>query len=397
MNNGDNAAEAEALSSLYRRWWLFAVVCLILLASGFLLIWTTWSPEYAARWLFLPFLTASYLLFVLRRNLSANHRQGERELLPTLGWGNQLTLLRGLLVAGMTGFLLLPRPLGWLGWLPGLLYVLSDACDFFDGYVARVTNHATRLGEILDMRFDGFGVLAAALLAVHYLQVPLWYLAVAFAYPLFLAGVWLRRKLSLQVYPIPPSGARRLFAGLQMGFLAVVLLPIFSPPGTHIAATLFALPLLINFLTDWLHVTGFLGTDRLPQDLQSWVSGWLPLVLRFSVLALNLAAAIGWLAQPGQFSPSFLLLNGINLILVGMLVLGVMPRIAAIFALSMLGFFQIFEPLSAAQVALAIIYTAILYLGAGRYSLWTPEEHLFHRRVGDKVAQTPSNALEQGI
>ena len=33
-----------------------------------------------------------------------------------------------------------------------------------------------------------------------------------------------------------------------MGLLAVMLWPIFSPPGTHIAATLFALPFLAGFL-----------------------------------------------------------------------------------------------------------------------------------------------------
>ena len=166
------------------------------------------------------------------RNLDAQPPPGGKRLLPSLGWGNRLTLLRGVLVGGMLGFLFLPRPAGLAGLDPGhSVHACQTSADFFDGYVARVTDHATRLGEILDMSFDGLGVLVASVLAVQYGQAPAWYLLVGAARYLFLAGEWLRRRLGRPIYPIPPSLNRRVFAGLQMGFLAAVLLPLISAAG----------------------------------------------------------------------------------------------------------------------------------------------------------------------
>jgi CDP-diacylglycerol--glycerol-3-phosphate 3-phosphatidyltransferase len=327
------------------------------------------------------------LLSVLWRNLDANHRQGELALLPTLGWGNFLTLGRGVLTAMLLGFLGLPQPQGWLAWLPGILYVLSDAADFFDGYVARRTNHATRLGEILDMSFDGLGVLAAALLSVQYGQAPLWYLAVALARPLFLAGLWLRRRLHLPIYEPPPSLSRRIFAGLQMGFLAVILLPIFSPPGAHIAAALFGLPLLAGFLRDWLYVSGLLKPRQAAPAVQSNASHWLPALLRAAILMLNLPVLVAWLNGFPDQTLAFSLLGGLNAILVLALFLGVMPRIAAIGALCVLGFYQMLAPLAPFQIFLAFLYAAILFSGGGAFALWTPEERLFQRRAGERELQ----------
>ena len=164
----------------------------------------------------------------------------------------------------MAGFLFLPKPESWFLWLPGILYLCSDIADFFDGYAARRTNHVTRLGEILDMSFDGLGVTIASLLAVKYGLVPIWYLAIGFARPLFLIGNWGLRKLAQPVHELPPSTSRRIFAGLQMGFLAVVLLPVFSPPLTFVAAYLFGLPMLAGFLRDWFAVSGWWNFHRFP-------------------------------------------------------------------------------------------------------------------------------------
>ena len=371
------------IDSLRRSWWAFFVISLASLAAAYLLLRLAWQPELAARWLVLPALTLAYLLSVLWRNLEANHRQGESALLPTLGWGNLLTLGRGLLTAMLLGFLGLPQPQSWLAWLPGILYVLSDAADFFDGFVARRTNHTTRLGEIMDMSFDGLGVLAAALLSVQYGQVPLWYLVIALARPLFLAGLWLRKRWQLPIYELPPSLSRRIFAGLQMGFLAAVLLPIFSPPGTHIAAALFGLPLLAGFLRDWLYVSGALKPRQAGSATQSSAARWLPTLLRMAVLALNLPFLTAWMNGFPDQPLTLALLGGLNAILVLALFLGVMPRIAAIGALCALGFYQMLAPLAPLQITLALIYAAILFVGGGAFSLWTPEETLFQRRAGE--------------
>lgn len=401
MVHGEIAQQRKALPSLKRQWGNFAAGSFLLLIAGFGIIWIFWQPGYAIRWSLLPLLIIIYILQFLWRNLPENHRLNEPELLAHLGWGNTLTLMRGVFVAGMTGFLLLPRPDNWLIWIPGILYVLSCACDFFDGFVARITNHSTRLGELLDTNLDGLGVWVASLLAVHYGQVPIWYLGVAFAYPLFLAGSWLRRYYQLPIYPLPRSVLRRVFAGLQMGFLAVILLPIFKPPGTWIAAALFALPLLTNFLFDWMRVSGLVRSGWIQTANLQIASGWLAAFLRGSILALNLALGASWLVENGFPTGAFMWLNLANALLIGMIALGILPRISAIFALSMLGFYQMYAPLSTLQIVLAGAYTVILYLGGGRYSLWTPEEILFQRHVGgqNQSAEQPSGrsqALETG-
>lgn len=395
----------SSITSLRRQWLLFFVVCLSFLVGGYIWLRIAWQPAYAAWWLALPSLNIAYLLVVLWRNLDRNVRQGEDFLLPRLGWGNILTLGRGLLVAGMLGFLFLPRPPGWLIWLPGILYVLSDAADFFDGYVARRTNHATRLGEILDMSLDGVGVLAACLLAVQYGQVPAWYILVGLARYLFLAGMWLRKKLGKSIYEMPPSLSRRIFAGLQMGFLAAILLPLFSPPGTFIAAALFGLPLLAGFGRDWLYVSGVLKpTPTTSTAANTWPAGffsrWLPVGLRVVILALM----AGWLwtnGMPGivvgvplaEQPVANVLIGFFNLLVAALLVLGIAPRVAAMVGLVALGFGQILAPLTPIQVALAVIYTIILYIGSGALSLWQPEEYLFYHRAGEKrPVQTSSTA-----
>ena len=179
-----------------------------------------------------------------------------------------------------------------------------------------------------------------------------------------------------------------------MGFLAVVLLPLFSPPGTHIAAALFALPLLAGFLRDWLTVSGALQPGRLPEALRHALTRWTPLTLRLAVLALNMIILASWSDQSDRTAAELLILNVVNAALVGLVVLGITPRISAIFAMSMLGFYQMIAPLSPAQMLLAVVYTTIIYLGGGGLSLWTPEERLFQRHVGERPART-MDTLEQ--
>jgi CDP-diacylglycerol--glycerol-3-phosphate 3-phosphatidyltransferase len=353
------------------------------LAGLYALLFSRLGPEYAARWLPLPAIAVTYLFGIARRNLADNHRPGETQILDSLGWGNRLTLLRGVLVAGLLGFLTVPQPAGWLIWIPAALYTLADAADFFDGYVARITRHNTRLGEILDMSFDGVGVLAAALLAAQYGKVPLWYVSIGLARYLFVAGVGLRRKLNKPVYDLPPLLSRRVFAGLQMGFLAGVLWPVFTPPGTHIAALLFGIPILFGFVRDWFYITGALrpaaaGSRGRVESIYRWAA----VGLRILVLQFNILVIADWLQNNFRMTPELTALGFLNLAAVLMLFLGILPRIAAIVALCALGFYQLFDPLTPLQITLAVIYTVILYQGSGALSAWTPEEYLFQGQAG---------------
>jgi len=377
------------MQALRTEWALIAALSLSFLVSGFVVLSVAWQPDLALRWLILPSLVVAYLLCVLWKNLGANHRESETELLPDLGWGNRLTLLRGLLVAGMLGFLLLPRPEGWLIWVPGVLYILSDATDFFDGFIARLTNHTTALGKILEMSFDGLGVLAASLLVVLYGQAPTWYLLVGFARYLFLAGEWLRRRLGRPTYPAPPSLYRRVFAALQMGFLAVALLPLIPPPGIHIAATLFGLPLLAGFGRDWLYVTGVLRCNTEHKTgFQAWVVQWLPVGLRITILAVNLSFLGVWFTAI-QANPLALVLFGLlGVLSVLMLALGILPRVASVMALVGLGLAQLLAPLTPMQIGLGVTYILILYVGSGAFSLWAPEDYLLQHAIGQRQVRS---------
>lgn len=385
---------------LSKSWINFNLYGGITLAAGFLALSNAWGPDYAIRWLPLPTLGLLYLSNVLHRNLSANHRHDETRLLPDLGWGNRLTLLRGIFVSGLLGFLLLPRPDSWLVWIPGVLYTLSNVADFFDGYVARRTNHVTRLGEMLDMSFDGLGVLAAAVLLVQWGQVPAWYLLVGAARYLFLGGMALRTHLGQTNYPLLPSISRRIFAGLQMGLMAALLLPLFSPPGAHIAATLFGIPLLAGFVKDWLYVSGVIRQvahpairRRLPLSAISGIAARLGI----AALVLNLAPRDGTIqlstpSIPGTSEPAWIaIIYFAHFVAAALIVSGALPRITAIVALCLLGFYQIAYPLGPLHYLLAGLYTLVIYFGPGAWTLYNPEETLFHRPAG-----APRPASQEG-
>lgn len=380
--NGFQADHFSALSRLRRGWRWTVLASLTLAGSGFLLVQAGWEARYAARWLWLALPLMAYPLGVLWTNLEHNHRPGETYLLPSLGVGNVLTLLRGLLLAALAGFLFLPRPQGWLAWAPGFLYLLADIADYLDGYLARLTHHATYLGERLDMSFDGLGVLIAAGLAVLYGQAPAWYLAVGLARPLYLGGLWLRRRLGKPVYSLSPDPIRRTLAGVQMGFIAIILLPVFSSTTTRPAALFFALPFLTGFLRDFFTAGGM--QMHSVSARQKRLMGWLPVGFRVSVALLN-----AWVTnQQGSTITTastgegaiVMLASGVAL----MILLGAAGRTAAIGGMILAGLSQAGEPLSIVQAGLLAAYATLFFLGTGRFSLWTPEERLIYTRPGER-------------
>jgi CDP-diacylglycerol--glycerol-3-phosphate 3-phosphatidyltransferase len=104
--------QKEPLTHLRRRWWLATLLFFFTLWPVYVFLQNTWQPLYAQRWLIIAAVVLAYQLWLFRQGLKHNHRQGEAALLPTLGAGNALTLLRGLGLALLAGFLLSPRPPG---------------------------------------------------------------------------------------------------------------------------------------------------------------------------------------------------------------------------------------------------------------------------------------------
>jgi len=394
------------LNKLKARWFGLASVTLLFNAAMYLILKTYWQEAYATRWSLLAGAGSAYLLWVLWQGLPDNRRLGEAGLLPGLGWGNLLTWLRGLWIAWLAGFLFLPRPEGWLGWLPGLLYLMAALADLFDGYLARRANMLTRLGERLDLLLDGLGVLLAVALIVQYGQAPGWYLLVGLARYLFLAGIWLRERLGKPVFDLPPSASRRPLAGAQMGFIAMMLMPLFTPPGTYLAATLFGLPFLTGFARDWLAVSGALRTTvraaagSLGEGWMSrancFASAWLPVILRVLVvgllivllarqlgeipwlLAWSLESAGGGLALAWLYA--MLMLETLAAVLLG---LGAAGRVASLAVLLALGIHLQSSGLTPLVLATATGAAGLFFLGTGAFSLWTPEKVLIGERLGE--------------
>ncbi len=365
------------LTRLRQQSFLVLAVSLLSLSAGFLLLGAAWDWQIALHWGLISLSVNIYLFSQLVRRLDLNHRAGETALLPGLGPGNLLSIARAVLLAHLAGFLVLPRPAGWLLWLPAALYTLAALLDLLDGYAARRANHATDLGEFLDMLFDSWGMLLATTLLVIYQKAPPWYLLIGLARYLFLAGLALRDRLGLPNLPLPPSNTRRLNAGLQMGLTFVLLWPPITPATASYAAIFFSTPFLIFFLKDWLTVSG-----TLKPEAKRWAGGprraalhhWLPLALRLLAAALGAALSLPVVFAPGsQPTPyPWLLLASLGLLL------GVAPRLMAILAALLLGLLPAAPPLTLLLLALS----AILYLGPGPFALWQPEGRWFAARQG---------------
>jgi CDP-diacylglycerol--glycerol-3-phosphate 3-phosphatidyltransferase len=383
----DDAAHGGLLEGLRRRWAAVAFLYAVSLVAGYALLYIAWHPVYAWRWAALAGSGLVYALWLLGRGLKDNRRQGEALVLPTLGAGNAVTLLRGLLLGLLAGFLFAPRPPPELAWAPALLYTLAIVADCLDGYLARITHHATLLGATLDMEFDALGMLVATALAVGYGQMPVWYLLPGLARYLFVFGMAWRRRQGKPVYPLVHKPSRRVMAGFQMGFTSVLLWPLFSPPATVLAGVIFTLPFMAGFTEDWLEVSGRLGPAsyryRAAKRLAVVVGTvWLPLVLRLILAAVVLGSAI---AGPGNPSAPWMgSIFGLAVVAAAMLALGAAGRLAALGLLVAACGALLTHGLDVLNGLTLVCTIAVMLLGSGAYSIWRPEDALLNRRAGEK-------------
>jgi CDP-diacylglycerol--glycerol-3-phosphate 3-phosphatidyltransferase len=271
----------------YRGWVVLWTIDLLILAAGFILI---------RRFLFLPSSGAWVLkvsAVMIYQQLFLLHKRTQILSCENLDhlWGvaNILSLMRGTMIAVLAGFLFEPKPLGIIGWLPALLYTLLATLDFFDGYWARKSNTATRMGELLDQEYDALGILVAVALVIQWGHLPPAFLYIGAAKYVFAWATAWRTLRGRSVYPLAPSYMRRRLAGFQMGILAVFLWPIARPPGTLLAELIIGVPLLLGFIRDWLLASGTLDPEdpdyrRFRDAFYRAGRTWLPLIIR-TVLA----------------------------------------------------------------------------------------------------------------
>jgi CDP-diacylglycerol---glycerol-3-phosphate 3-phosphatidyltransferase len=367
-----------ALTSLKKDWMRAGLFLVLFIGGIYLFLERFWQPVHALRWLVLASAFGVWQIYFLWRNLSRNHRVGEVELLPALGWANFVSFLRGVFIAALFGFIFSPWPAGWLAWLPFIFYLLAAISDFLDGYLARITNHVTELGSVLDMENDSWGVLIVTLLVFWYGQVPIWFLPVGLARYLFIFGLWLREKMGKQKYELPFSVRRRAFAGVQMGFIVAMLVPLYAPPATTFAATLFALPFLVGFLYDWLLVSRQIDPRKRVVFPSTRMFKFIPTCLRFS-----LAGLLGYFLVQQDITLPWLL---VFIPLALFLVLGLAGRLSAILLLIFLGLLIADQPLTGLYPILFALSITLFFSGTGAFSLWTPEDSLIYKRAGEKNA-----------
>ncbi|MCO6453182.1 MAG: CDP-alcohol phosphatidyltransferase family protein [Caldilineales bacterium] len=393
-------ADSVALTSLRQRWLVTAASYLAAWLAVARLLGRQWDGDVVWRWAGLSLVVLVYELGLFWRNLGQNQTVANAGLSATLGPGNTLTLFRGLANGLLAGFVLTPWPHDWLAWLPALLYTLAGIADHFDGYLARISGHASRLGEILDIEFDALGVLIVVVLAIHWGQWPWWFLPVGLARYAFLLGLALRRRRGKPVYDLPPSNSRRALAGLQMGFLSVVLWPIMPQELATITGLFFAVPFLLVFTRDWLVASGSLSPDSsrylaLRRNLKSIFLDWLPLPIRILTVlalvavvfdsALNFETFARSLALFGIPSAVFVaaIFILIEVAALPFLLLGVAGRFVALLALIPLGFTMVVA-MNVSDGLSAIMGCVYLFVfGTGRCSLWEPERRLFGKRAGE--------------
>jgi len=336
------------------------------------------SWPYAALWLLqsLTLWTLSWQQVWQRRAL--NRPAPEAELYPALGLANQLTILRGLLIAATGGLLLQLPDHALLIWAAALLYSVAAILDRVDGFVARRTRHTSLLGSELDTVFDALGLVVAPLLAVLLGKIHASYLLVSVAYYLFSVARARRLRLGLPVHPLLPNTLRRTLAGFQMGYVAVVLWPPFQAPLTIVAGFAFMVPLLLGFVVDWLVVSGRIDASRAPafDTLASLSTQWLQPLLR-----LVLLGTLTWLclAQGAALTP---LLGG-GFALAALLILtGFGARIGALLLLLLWAWHVPFAVTSPLFLTLLFSTVGVLLLGSGRFSLWQGDDHWIARHDG---------------
>ncbi|MFB6125753.1 MAG: CDP-alcohol phosphatidyltransferase family protein [Halolamina sp.] len=242
---------------LRREWAGVTILAGASAAVGSLLLSEWWTTSHGRTWLLIAGGLAAAELVLLRQWLHDNRPTDAAKLRTTLGVANGLTVLRGLLVAAVAGFLPLATPSGGGLWVPTALYAGAVVLDYADGFFARRLGEVTALGRRLDEAMDTVGLFVAPTLAVAYGQLPSWYLLVPLAKPLYVASLRAYRRLVAgELQPLPESSLRRGLAALQMSLTAVALSPPVGPPVTTVLAAVGVVPFVGMFARDWLAVTG---------------------------------------------------------------------------------------------------------------------------------------------
>ncbi len=278
-------------TTLRWHWWSVALAFALAGLATFAALHLMWRPAHALDWGLPTSVALVYVLGYSRINLQYNRRSDNHPILPSLGVCNALTLVRGLLVGLLAGFVVLPLPDGVWAFFPGLLYTAAAVTDLADGALARARGESTRLGAKLDVEMDSFGILIAVLLAVQAGQLPEPFVALGGLYYAYRIGISLRQRMGFVIHPLPQSRMRKRIGGAWGIYLCIILYPVFAPPATTVAGAILGGLLLASFVRDTWIASGLGRRYGSHQSIPDWLR-------KTGRVALRVAAALSALAIP---------------------------------------------------------------------------------------------------
>jgi len=372
-------AETKALSYLG---FLLLIVSTVIFMS-------VWPVRATFHWLVQASLLWGLLVHRTIKLLELNHSTAQSAIYPNLGWANRLTLLRGLLIAFTGGFVFQANLSEKILLIPALSYFFAAIIDRLDGFVARLTQQESLLGTRLDTECDALGLLIAPLLAVWTGQIHWSYLSVSLAYYLFQWGLHWRLKRGRPVHNLPTNMARRAVAGFQMGFLAVVLWPILSPPATTVAGIAFMLPLLAGFIIDWCTVCGLIPENSSGHKLLRILDRLAQCILLPALRILLVLLFCLTMVRINSISPLNDGLSTINPVLLCslffstlMILLGINGRFFAVILSCLLAWLFISFEMQLSDAVMLVFVIWVMQLGTGKYSLWLWDDNWVNRYDG---------------
>jgi CDP-diacylglycerol--glycerol-3-phosphate 3-phosphatidyltransferase len=357
---------------LKRRWWFVALGFGLAVSGGYIALYVAWHPSLATQWGIGSASALLYLLGYTRFHLPLNRHHPEASVLPTLGISNGLTLARGLLYGLLAGFIVLPPPDGVWAFVPGLLYTVASLTDLLDGHIARKRDETTDLGAKLDVEVDSVGILVAFILGAKFQQLPPVFAVVGGLFYAYRFYLWSRRRRGKPVHALPYSQWRSTIGGFEVGFLCVMLWPVFSPPFTTAVGVVVGTLVVASFVWDGMLATGRLDAEgglyrRATEEMHRWGLGILPLVVRVAG-----GAAGAWILWHGSWSEVSLSLHLLTLA-TGMAscvaLVGWGGRWSGLFLLSASAFLSLVAAPSWPLVFLVVGGFLLMLTGSGYYAL----------------------------
>jgi phosphatidylglycerophosphate synthase len=166
------------------------------------------------------------------------------------GAANQVTLVRGALVALLAGLIGAPPDTALAAWVTAVA-TTTAVLDGVDGWLARRTRLASAFGARFDMETDALLIMVLAVLAWQFGKAGVWVLGSGLLRYAFVAAGAVLPALR---HPLPPSQRRKTLAVAQVVALIVTVAPFVPTSVSGVVAAVALGALLLSFLVDvaWL-------------------------------------------------------------------------------------------------------------------------------------------------